>query len=285
MPPKSLKKKEVLPEIARHVEEDLVPRLMVLQGGPNPITVGVVPISMISFRRDNYRKMNARQRETLQAGIDRLGFQTLLIVIREADGTFGLVDGHHRLEELKAAGALMAPVIVLPEGTTKEDADLAMLSLNVSAELDDAQFGKFISDLMAGGTDAEEIRKHGTLSESFMDQLQEALARTDGEPQPDDDLPTDVTPGSEKAKKSKVPDLKVVVLLGITEPEEAGGEPGKSIEGLFLCPKATIISAEVREALEVSGFAIDEVEAAYFEDEGQLMEMLTDRYGGEEDKA
>ena len=282
---KSLKKKEVLPPIARHVEEDLTPRFMVLQGGPNPITVGVVPIALITFRRANYRKMNQRQRETLQAGIDRLGFQTLLIVVKEEDGTYGLVDGHHRLEELKAAGATMAPVICLPEGTTKEDADLGMLSLNVSAELDDVQFGQFISDLMSGGTDSEEIRKHGTLSAAFMDQLQEALDRTDAEPQPDTDLPTEVTPGAEKQKKSKVPDLKVVVLLAVTEPEEEGGEPGKAIQDLFLCPKSTILSAEVREALEVSGFAIDEVEAAYFEEEGQFMEMLTDRYGGEEEGA
>ncbi|TXH42785.1 MAG: hypothetical protein E6Q97_35175, partial [Desulfurellales bacterium] len=148
-------------------------KFMVLDAGINQIVVGSVPLSKLSKRRPNYRRMNRQQKETLKASVDKFGFQDLITVVREADGSYGIVDGHHRVEELSERGATRVPVVLLPEGTGKVDADLGMLSFNVSAEIVDTEFSAFIKDLMDTGVDAEELRKHATISEAFMKTLQD----------------------------------------------------------------------------------------------------------------
>ena len=97
------------------------------------MTVGIVPRDRIRFRRDNYRKMSALQRDTLKASVDRFGFQSFVVVRLEDDGMYGLVDGHHRLEELDERGVKEIPILILPE-VSATDADLGMLSFNVSAD-------------------------------------------------------------------------------------------------------------------------------------------------------
>ena len=63
------------------------------------ITVGLVLLSRVHQRRDNFRCMNAQQLAGLRAAVDRIGFQSLVTLNVENDGTFGIIDGHHRFAE------------------------------------------------------------------------------------------------------------------------------------------------------------------------------------------
>ena len=127
----------------------------------------------LSFRRENYRKMNEKQKATLRASTDSLGFQSFLVVVKESDGTYGIVDGHHRRDELEAKGATEAPVILLPEGTDPRKADMGMFSFNVSAEVQDEKFASLVLQMLEDGADAEQLRLHagrmGRLGTPFPD--------------------------------------------------------------------------------------------------------------------
>jgi len=153
------------------------PSFITVQAGLNPITVGSVPLGMLSFRRENYRKMTPAQKKTLRGSTDSLGFQSFILVIKEADGTYGIVDGHHRRDELEEQGAATAPVILLPEGTDPKKADLGMFSFNVSAEIQDDKFAKMVLEMLESGVAPEEVGLHAGVSEDFMKGIQERMAR------------------------------------------------------------------------------------------------------------
>lgn len=240
-----------------------------IDAGTNKITVGSIPIEKLGFIRENYRKMNKRQRETLTASVDRFGFQSFVAVVRNPDGTYSVVDGHHRLEELRERGALSVPVLLLPENS-KNDRKLGMLSFNVSAEVEDDKFAALIMELMTDGTDVEDIRKAATLSEPFMADLEKSLALTGEEaPSTEDALDHEGTAAAPKTKKSKAPNVKVLVLLA---PNEPGGAP--AIQALMVTNADTVIGRDVRDALTASGIEIDEVVPTWVDNEGHLLELL-----------
>lgn len=248
-------------------------KFVTLDAGINQVTVGTIPMAKLAIRRKNYRKMNAQQKETLQASVDKFGFQDLITVVRNEDGTYGIVDGHHRVEELESRGADRIPVVLLPDGLSKTDADLGMLSFNVSAEVVDSEFASMIQDLMEAGADAEEIRKHATISPAFMEALQSAL----DEPvaMPDDNLQEGV--GGGKAPKAKKPPSTKLVVLLYTNPETQEVYPT-----FCLTHKDTILDAEVRSVLEAEGLKIEEVEPVWFENGPNLLEKLAESATEEE---
>lgn len=246
-------------------------KFVTLDAGINKVTVGTIPLSKLSIRRKNYRKMNREQKETLQASVDKFGFQDLITVVREADGTYGIVDGHHRVEELESRGADKIPVVLLPEGLSKTDADLGMLSFNVSAEIVDVEFSELIKELMGSGADIEEIRKHATISESFMEALQSHLAEPTGGSLDGEDIQSGI--GGEKPRKAKKPpQVKLVVIL--TKDEEDNVVPA-----FFLTHADTIIGKEVRDVLAGENIDLEEIEPTWFENDANLMEILAEGAG------
>lgn len=246
-------------------------KFITLDAGVNTITVGTIPMAKLGTIRANYRKMNKQQRETLSASVNKFGFQSFVAVVRNADGTYAIVDGHHRVDELRERGSLMVPVIVLPEGA-ETDRKLGMLSFNVSAEVQDEELVKLLQELMSEGADTEEIRKAATISESFMADLEAALHRNSEEaPPPGEELDREGTGTERKAKKGKDPQIKLLVLLAQSE------EGGPMMVQMYCAtPKETIISREVRETLQESGVTLDETAPIWVDNEGHLMEKLAE---------
>lgn len=249
-------------------------KFMTIQAGVNPITVGSVPLSELSFRRENYRKMNAQQRETLRASTDSMGFQSFLVVVREPDGTYGIVDGHHRRDELESRGATTAPVILLPDNVDRKQADMGMFSFNVSAEIMDDKFGELVLKMLEDGADPEALRLHAGVSEDFMASIQEALA----EPIPgsDGDLPREGTGSEKPQRQQKVPAIKVVMVF-------SRGEDGSLTPvAMTMTGKDTILSREVREGLEEQGMVIEELEPVWFASGDDLPGLIADLTSEEE---
>lgn len=252
-------------------------KFITLDAGINKVTVGTIPMSKLAIRRKNYRKMNAQQKETLQASVDKFGFQDLITVVKNTDGTYGIVDGHHRVDELQSRGADRIPVVLLPEGLSKTDADLGTLSFNVSAEVVDTEFASLVQELMAEGADVDEIRKHATISATFMDALQGHLNEPTGLPDGTDDLQYGIG-GGKTPKTKKPPSAKLVVLLYTNE------ENGEVYPTFCLTHKDTILDAEVRTVLEAEGLKIEEVEPVWFENGPNLLEKLAESATEEEDE-
>lgn len=222
------------------------------------IEVGLVKRERIKQRKDNYRRMTAAQRETLQASIDKFGFQSFIVVVREED-QFGVVDGHHRLAELDSRNVTLIPVLILPPGTSKTDADLGMLSFNVSAEIDDEALMRHIREL-AEEVDAEELRKHATLSEGFMKAFLDTFA--DNEPAaPAEDAPTTGT-GDGPKKAAKDPKVKIILV----STEENG------IVDMLIVPISMIIPSDLREDMSAGGVKMEELEATFVPTTDALVE-------------
>ena len=242
------------------------PSFITVQAGLNPITVGSVPLGMLSFRRENYRKMTAAQRKTLRGSTDSLGFQSFILVIKEKDGSYGIVDGHHRRDELEEQGAATAPVILLPEGTDPKKADLGMFSFNVSAEIQDDKFANMVLEMLKEGVSPEEVGLHAGVNDDFMQGIQQMLE----EPVPEtatDDLPREGS-GDKPEKTKKAPSVKLVMVLS------RDGEGNVSPVAFTMTHKDTIISREVREALDGQGLELEEVEPVWFGDESELVMKL-----------
>ena len=88
-------------KVVAPAEAEASEKFVKLSTGLNDITVGTIPMSKLGTIRANYRKMNKQQRETLAASVDRFGFQSFVAVVRNEDGTYAIVDGHHRVDELR----------------------------------------------------------------------------------------------------------------------------------------------------------------------------------------
>jgi hypothetical protein len=76
--------------------------------------------------------MNAQQLAGLRAAVDRIGFQSLVTLNVEDDGTFGIIDGHHRYLASMLAGI---PLDTVPTG--KSSATLVTKWSEVMLVLDD----------------------------------------------------------------------------------------------------------------------------------------------------
>jgi hypothetical protein len=239
------------------------------------LSLGLVKRSRIRFRRDNYRKMTPAQEETLRASIEKFGFQSLVVVTKEEDGLFGVVDGHHRLAELDRMGIAMIPVLILPENVTSVDADLGMLSFNVSAEIDDRAMMALLKDLSVK-VDADELRRHATLSEGFMEGLLASFRDAPPVEVPEEPLSTGGQEAGTRTKK-KDPQVKIVVLM---KADDAGN---KTIVDFVTMPRKAILSADFRNSLEDAGLFLDEVEAAHVETEEEFGEFLASQPAEESD--
>lgn len=102
------------------------------------VVIGSVPLEAIAERRPRFRAMNSLQKRTLSRSFGKFGIKTLPIVRALDDGKYEIVDGHHRVDEMRERGMVDAPVLLFVDNDGKpfsaKDTDLAMLSLNVTAD-------------------------------------------------------------------------------------------------------------------------------------------------------
>lgn len=244
-----------------------VENLIKIPTSTNPIETGTVPISKIVRRRNNFRKMTKAQRAALKHSMDLSGMQSFIQVVRNGDGTYGIVDGHHRLEELQERGATSVPVIVLPEHVDSDKADMLMLTFNVSAELVDDEFTKLLSDMLNNGTSREDVAKSALVSEELLDQLQNQMKDVDIPELAPDELPTEgLKQGTSKAKKP--PRIKLI-LLSPNDPESGDAQH------MVATHMETIVSREARDALKAVGYDMEEIEPIWIENDLDLVELLS----------
>ena len=152
--------------------------------------VGSVPLDKLKLRRPRFRRMDELQRRTLRDSIDRFGMKTFVLVRPGKNGSYEIVDGHHRIDEAKERGWSEVPVIlavdkdgkVLEPGQT----DLAMLSFNVGAEIDEDVFLEFIHEL-ADNVGSAEVARFTAMEESSLAEMVQAFdAEEDSEEEEDD---------------------------------------------------------------------------------------------------
>ena len=129
-------------------------------------------LSRVHARRNNFRKMNPQQLAGLKASIARLGFKSLVTVNVEDDGTFGIIDGHHRYEEACAEGLQTLPCVFLR--LNKVDADWGMLSFNISAETQAGEFNALLKEIMEQGADLVELAAVSDVSVDYLNMLTQA---------------------------------------------------------------------------------------------------------------
>ena len=244
-----------------------VENLIKIPTSTNPIEAGTVPISKIVQRRNNFRKMTKAQKAALKHSIDLSGMQSFIQVVRNEDGTYGSVDGHHRLAELQERGASSVPVIVLPDTVDKDKADMLMLTFNVSAELVDDEFTNLLTEMLNNGTSKEDVAKSAVVSEELLDQLQKTMQDVEIPEVAPDELPTEgLKQGSAKPKKQ--PKIKLLVLYP-SDPESGDSQH------MVATHMETIVSKEARDALKQVGYELEEVEPIWVDNDLDLIELIS----------
>jgi hypothetical protein len=153
--------------------------------------VGEVPTSSLVRRRNNFRRMSPEVAAALKANIERQGFQSLIVVQESTTpGVYEIIDGHHRWEAAQALERETVPVVVLKD-LSKADADIAMLSFNVSADVLADEFYSLVRDIQAQVGEADLSLLTG-LNEDFLKTLNtEAPAM----------IPTELSPPTEPSVK------------------------------------------------------------------------------------
>ena len=244
------------------------PKLVKIQTSMNPIEVGTIPMSLLKQRRTNFRKMTKQQRAALKLSMDTAGMQSFIQVVRNDDGTFSIVDGHHRRDELLERGATDIPVVVLPENLDEKAADTLMLTFNVSADLDDTEFAKLLDDMLQKGIAKEQVATAAVISTDMLDQLQNALNEMEVPDAPLDELPNEVK-GANATKAKKAPKIKIVHLWP--------SDPESNMANVLCATHAdTVINREVVGALKEAGYDLEEIEPVWFDGPDDMLEKLSE---------
>lgn len=75
--------------------------------------VEVLPVERLRHNPENPKHpLGLKYKRGLRASLDRFGFAGLLVVAADADGTFEVLDGNTRLEELSRLGVESVPCVV-----------------------------------------------------------------------------------------------------------------------------------------------------------------------------
>lgn len=90
----------------------------------------MVPIDELVDWPDNPNKMTDLDFEMLKYGIETTGFHQNILVWARPDGTFEMIDGHHRKDAAAAVGLTELPAKVLPEDYPPEQVEALRLALN-----------------------------------------------------------------------------------------------------------------------------------------------------------
>lgn len=127
--------------------------------------LGMVPVDQIVTTRANYKKMTPEQFAALRRSVDEFGWRSFAVVRDLGDGTYEMIDGHHRLQLAKERGMEALPCVMLDEGA--DLSALARISFNVQGEvLPDVMLDMLRELETTFG--AAEVASFSALSENFI---------------------------------------------------------------------------------------------------------------------
>lgn len=142
-----------------------------MQWDGGSIRLGVVPLDRLVKRRENYKAMNERQLKALRANLDRFGFKGFVVVTANVDGSFGMVDGHHRWDEAKRRKMSGLPALLVDNNA--DELDLGMLGFNVVGDMLPGEFYRFALEL-SGRVGEELVFEAAALDDKYIEDLQKA---------------------------------------------------------------------------------------------------------------
>lgn len=100
------------------------------------------------FKYGNPKQIDSKQKAALQQSLSKFGVVAPLLV-RIVDGRAELIDGHHRFDELVAAGEQEADVTVLDIPDDNMARELILALGNIRADWDYQQLSGFLDSLIA----------------------------------------------------------------------------------------------------------------------------------------
>lgn len=114
--------------------------------------------SLRGFAGGNPKQRHAVDRELLETSLDNHGYVLPIAVRAVGDGTYEVIDGHHRLEVLldKEGPDVELKVLVIDCESVVEGRRL-ILALQHTAAFDTKALEKFVADALAEGADAAEL--------------------------------------------------------------------------------------------------------------------------------
>lgn len=136
---------------------------------------GLVPLASLVQSRENYRRMTPESFEALKESIRVNGFSSAILVARLPGEQYRVVDGHHRWQAAEECGLTAVPAVLLTHEEASNATTLAMLTFNISAEIQSEPYLALIRELQAG-FDADALARAVALPKSFLDDLAATFA-------------------------------------------------------------------------------------------------------------
>lgn len=224
--------------------------------------LGVVPFDKLVRRRTNYKQMTEAQKKALRANLDEFGFKGFCPVEVRDDGTFGMIDGHHRWEELEARGANGLPVVLIDGDPTR--LDLAMFGFNVVGDNKPHEFLDMVREL-ATKTSVDDVATFAALSPEFLRDLEEATQRPIDVPVMPDEVSD--TPAPRKAPK---PSWEALTFY--RDDESATPRPAFTVR----VPKGFELTTKIEDQAAQLGMTVQLGDCVEAEREGDVIVALMD---------
>lgn len=231
------------------------------------LIVGKVLRERVHTRRNNFRAMNPQQLAGLREAVDAIGFKSLITLNAEDDGTFSIIDGHHRMDEIDRRGIALVPAVFVR--LDKSNADLSMIRFNLSAETKALEFNDLLKEIMADGVDTSVLSNAAGVSEDYLQMLMDSANSAA-------DLNTGVNPeevltGQQRKPKGK---RKYVVLFDI--------EKRRLVGGVHSMPASYVVSRSLQGMADLVGLEIFEAPMIEAETEADLEGAVSSYTGGDD---
>ncbi len=161
-----------------------------------------IPVSKLrGFSAGNPKTHTDADRALLDASIENHGYVLPVAARDVGDGTYELIDGHHRIDiiQAKLGGDAKIKVVVLDVETVAEGRRI-LLALQHTAGFDMTKLEDFVRESLAEGVSAEQIMADTGFTGSDLDALASAGQDfLDGIPPPDEDEAKPINEGVSKA--------------------------------------------------------------------------------------
>ncbi len=95
--------------------------------------LALIPLGLIVQTQLNFKRMTPEQYGALRASIESFGWKSFAVVRELDDGTYEMIDGHHRYQLAQERGLDELPCVILDDNSDK--APLARFSFNVAGEI------------------------------------------------------------------------------------------------------------------------------------------------------
>lgn len=177
---------------------------------------------IVGFSGGNPKKRTDRDRQILSSSLDEHGY-LLPVAVRELDnGTFELIDGHGRIDDIKGRGLADEVKALVLDVNSVAEGRRVLLALKHTADWDFASLEGFVRDTLQDGTSpdtimatsglvASDLEALGQAGIAFLDQVQrETEAQLDASPAADKPIEApkevDEEKGAARALKVKIYD-------------------------------------------------------------------------------